>query len=546
MDEPSYERETEYHPVASDQLSHIKVIYPFAPALQGRGAMGAAAAGVADEGERRLPTSWQGHRKDRANGQTHHGGHMSELSSGTMSRQGAIARAERYFDSGAFKAELARRVAIASESQNPERVPELVRYIEAEMKPALEALGFSCRILAHPSAKGPFLLAERIEDPARPTVLGYGHGDVIRGFEGSWKPGIAPWLLVESEGRYWGRGTADNKGQHTVNLAALGAVLEERGRLGFNAKWLIEMGEEIGSAGLRELCAENREAFRADVLIASDGPRLSEERPTIYLGSRGAYPIDLWIDAREGGHHSGNWGNLLSNPAVQLVHALSTIVGPTGHIKVREFVPDPIPASVKRALADCEVSAGPGEPAIDPGWGEPGLTLAEKVFAWCGFEILAMSAGNPDNPVNAIPPRAWARAQIRFVVGVDPAEFLPALRRHLDRHGFPMVEIAKGRDEVFRATRLDPEHPWAQWAAASMTATTGRRPAVLPSTGGALPNDVFAEVLEMPTVWVPHSYRGCSQHAPNEHLPTALAREALALMAGIYWDLGEPGTPGRG
>jgi acetylornithine deacetylase/succinyl-diaminopimelate desuccinylase-like protein len=464
----------------------------------------------------------------------------------TMSRQGAIARAERHFDSGAFKAALARRVAIPSESQNPERGPELRHYIEAEMKPALEAMGFVCRVLTHPKARGPFLFAERIEDPARPTVFGYGHGDVIRGFEGGWKPGIAPWQLVESEGRYWGRGTADNKGQHSINLAALGAVLEERGELGFNAKWLIEMGEETGSSGLRELCEENREAFRADVLIASDGPRLSEQRPTIYLGTRGAYPIDLWIDARASGQHSGNWGSLLSNPAVQLVHALSTIVGPTGQIRIAEFVPDRIPASVENALADCEVASGPGEPEIDPGWGEPGLTLAEKVFAWCGFEILAMSAGNPDNPVNAIPPRAWARAQIRFVVSVDPAEFLPALRRHLDRHGFPMVQIAQARDEIFYASRLDPEHPWARWTAASMAATSGRRPAVLPSTGGSLPNDIFSDLLELPTVWVPHSYRGCSQHAPDEHLPIALAREALGLMAGIYWDLGEPGTPGRG
>jgi hypothetical protein len=133
---------------------------------------------------------------------------------------------------------------------------------------------------------------------------------------------------------------------------------------------------------------------------------------------------------REGGQHSGNWGSLLSNPAVQLVHALSTIVGPTGQIRVAEFVPDHIPASVRRALADCKVSAGPGEPTIDPVWSEPGLTLAEKVFAWCGFEILAMSAGNPDNPVNAIPPRVWARAQIRFVVGVDPAG--PVRRRDRD------------------------------------------------------------------------------------------------------------------
>jgi acetylornithine deacetylase/succinyl-diaminopimelate desuccinylase-like protein len=103
------------------------------------------------------------------------------------------------------------------------------------------------------------------------------------------------------------------------------------------------MGEETGSGGLRDLCAENREAFRADVLIASDGPRLWEQRPTIYLGSRGAYPIDLWIGAREGGHHSGNWGSLLSNPAVQLAHALSTIVGPTGQIPGRGICPRPHP-----------------------------------------------------------------------------------------------------------------------------------------------------------------------------------------------------------
>jgi acetylornithine deacetylase/succinyl-diaminopimelate desuccinylase-like protein len=303
---------------------------------------------------------------------------MNDLRNRTMSRQGAIARAERHFDSGAFKADLARRVAIPSESQNAQRGPDLRRYLEDEMKPALDALGFACRILTHPKAKGPFLFAERIENPARPTVLGYGHGDVIRGFEGSWQQGRDPWGLDEAGGRYWGRGTADNKGQHTINLAALDAVLAERGHLGFNAKWLIEMGEETGSAGLRELCAENREAFGADVLIASDGPRLAETRPTIYLGCRGAYPIDLWIDAREGGHHSGNWGGLLSNPAVQLVHALSCIVGPTGQIRVPAFVPDEMPPPVRRALADCEVASGPGEPAIDPGWGEPGLTLAQR------------------------------------------------------------------------------------------------------------------------------------------------------------------------
>jgi acetylornithine deacetylase/succinyl-diaminopimelate desuccinylase-like protein len=460
-----------------------------------------------------------------------------------MSRAAAVARAEAYFDSGTFKSDLARRVAIPTESTNPERKEDLARYLSSEMMPALEQLGFKCRILTQARAKGPFLFAERIEDAARPTVFGYGHGDVIRGLENAWHQGLSPWTLTEKDGRYYGRGVVDNKGQHTINIAAQAAVLAERGKLGFNAKWLIEMGEEAGSPGLRELCAEHRELFNADVLVGSDGPRLSVERPTISLGTRGGFGFDVWIDAREGGHHSGNWGGLLSSPAIQLVHALSSITGPTGQIRIPEWVPAEIPASVRHALADCEVKSGPGDPEIDPNWAEPGLTLAEKVFAWCSFEILAMESGVPGSPVNAVPPRAWARCQIRFVVGTDPRQFLPALRRHLDRHGFPMVQIATARDDIMMATRLDPEHPWARWAATSIAKTTNKKPAVLPNVGGSLPNDIFSEGLNLPTIWVPHSYPGCSQHAPNEHFPTALAREALALMAGLYWDLGEPGTP---
>ena len=73
--------------------------------------------------------------------------------------------------------------------------------------------------------------------------------------------------------------------------------------------------------------------------------------------------------------------------------------------------------------------------------------------------------------------------------------------------------------------------------------TTGVPPAILPNLGGSLPNDIFAVDLGLPTVWVPHSYPGCSQHAPNEHLLAPVARQALAIMSGIYWDLGEAGVP---
>ncbi|HST92116.1 MAG TPA: M20/M25/M40 family metallo-hydrolase, partial [Brevundimonas sp.] len=243
-----------------------------------------------------------------------------------MSRDAAIARATDYFDSGAFRTDLARRVALRTESQNPERKPVLDAYVEEEMRPALEALGFTCDTVRHERAGGPFLIAERIEDRSRPTVLGYGHGDVIRGLDDGWSEGLSPWEMREVGDRWYGRGVVDNKGQHSINLGGLKAVLETRGKLGFNAKYLIEMGEETGSPGLREVCTEHKDRLAADVLIASDGPRLSAERPTVFLGSRGGVTFDLWIDAREGGHHSGNWGGLLSDPAIQLAHAIASIV----------------------------------------------------------------------------------------------------------------------------------------------------------------------------------------------------------------------------
>ena len=190
------------------------------------------------------------------------------------------------------------------------------------------------------------------------------------------------------------------------------------------------------------------------------------------------------------------------------------------------------------------IDGGAGAPEIDTWWGEPGLSGPEKVYAWNSFAVLAMSAGNPEAPVNAIAPEARARCQLRYVVGTNVGEVLPALRRHLDQNGFKhvvIVEIAEvGR---FEATRTDPDHPWARWAAKSVRADDGAKPAIIPSTGGGVPNDIFQIDLGLPTIWVPHSYAGCSQHAPDEHVLMPVMRSAMAVMAGLYWDLGAGGVP---
>jgi acetylornithine deacetylase/succinyl-diaminopimelate desuccinylase-like protein len=157
--------------------------------------------------------------------------------------------------------------------------------------------------------------------------------------------------------------------------------------------------------------------------------------------------------------------------------------------------------------------------------------------------VLAFRTGNPDAPVNAIPGEAHAHCQLRHVVGIDADDIVPALERHLARHGFADVTVTAAREGVFAATRLDPAHPMVRRVAASIERTTGKAPAILPNLGGSLPNDVFADVLGLPTVWIPHSYAGCSQHAPDEHLLGSVAREALGLMAGVWWDLGDAPYP---
>src|SRR5207237_10725628 len=114
-------------------------------------------------------------------------------------------------------------------------------------------------------------------------VLLYGLADGGRGEEVQWPAGLGPWTVKQEGIRIYGRGTADNKGQHTIILAAIETVLRTRGKLGFNLKVLLETGEEMGSAGLKEFCEQNKQLLAADALIASDGPRLQPGRATIYL-----------------------------------------------------------------------------------------------------------------------------------------------------------------------------------------------------------------------------------------------------------------------
>ncbi len=457
-----------------------------------------------------------------------------------MDRNSAIDRTRRFFDDDSFFNLLADWVALDTGSRKDDRKPQMMAYLEKKITPCLESMDFNCRIVENPVEPcAPFLIARRIEDESLPFILIYGHGDTVPAMEGAWKQGLDPLKLTKKGDKWYGRGAADNKGQHAINLAALGCVIKERGYLGFNVITLIELGEESGSPGLHRICEQEKESLKADVLIASDGPRIDPEVPTIFGGSRAVFDFDLRINLREGGHHSGNWGGLLANPGIILSHAIASMVDVRGKILIKELRPETIPPGIKKAIDKLTVE-GKGGPEIDPQWGEPGLSSAHKVYGWNTLEVLAFECGDPGQPVNAIPPKAWARCHIRFIAGFDPDTFIPAIRKHLDYRGFSMVDIEPLPNNYGRATRMDPDNPWVKLAELSFETTLNKKVAFLPNLGGTLPNDAFSHVIGMPTIWVPHSYGGCNQHAPNEHVSGKITREGLMMMAGLFWDLAEP------
>ena len=463
-------------------------------------------------------------------------------------RDGAMRRAMCCIDDGRYLGGLAEWIAVPTESQKPERLPECSRLLADFVRPRLGAMGFAVDIFDNPvQGAGPLLVARRMEEPSRPTLLTYGHGDVVTTFREEWREGLDPWTLTREGDRFYGRGSVDNKGQLLLTMLAQQAVAEERGgRLGFNSIYLVETGEERGSPGLQEFVRAHAGLLAADLLVWCDGPRVAEDRQELNLGARGGIAFDLVVDlGRTAGLHSGHWGGAMPDAGIILAQAISSITTPKGRILVEGWLPAAVPAAVTAATRALKVDPVPGLPPIDPDWGLAELCTLEKVLTTTSFIVLAYRTGNPDHPVNAVPGYAKARCQLRYTVDVDRAALLPALRRHLDARGFTQVRIEEGVRSEFAAWRTNPDDPWVRWAAGSIAKSSGQPLNILPNGAGSNPGGIFADALGLPAMKVPHSYKGCGMHGPNEHALISHCRQGLAVMAGLYWDLGEAGTPAQ-
>ena len=360
----------------------------------------------------------------------------------------------------------------------PASLPELRRYLDEEMAPAFAAPGLHHAHLRQ-SAAGPGPGAARHAHRGR------------RSCRPCWATATATssaaWRTSGPRARARGSRRATATGSTAAAPPTTRAstpstwrrsrrcAAERGGRLGFNAKFIIEMGEEAGSKGLAELVAAHKADFAADVLIASDGPRVKPERPTMTLGCRGAINFDLVCDLREGGHHSGNWGGLIANPGIILAHALASIVGPKGELLVPALQ---APADVQgrqglpRRRRDRRRRGGPGGRRLvgraGPDAGRARLCLQRVQRAGLHHRHARAGPSMPSRPRPsptascASSPAPTSTRSCRRCSGIS----MP--------RGFASVKVMPPpavNDGRFAATRTEPDHPWAQFV--------GRLPAAL-------------------------------------------------------------------
>ncbi|MDE5851826.1 MAG: M20/M25/M40 family metallo-hydrolase, partial [Alistipes sp.] len=231
-----------------------------------------------------------------------------------------------------------------------------------------------------PTEGNPVVYAEKIIDPKAKTVLVYGHYDVMPvDPRAEWH--TEPFEPVIRDGRIWGRGAADDKGQLWMHVKAFEAMCATDA-LPCNVKFMLEGEEEIGSASLYGFCERNKKLLRSDIILVSDTLMLSWQTPSITCGERGLAYMEVTVTGPDRDLHSGHFGGAVANPANVLARLITQLVEPNGHIAIPGFYDDvrELTAAERKAFNKAPFNLSDYKRSLDIGdvAGEAGYTTLER------------------------------------------------------------------------------------------------------------------------------------------------------------------------
>lgn len=384
----------------------------------------------------------------------------------------------------------------------------------------------------------PMVYGERCQAPGQPTVLIYGHYDVQPPDPlDAWV--TPPFEPTVRDGRIWGRGVGDNKGQFFAQIAGIRAWIETIGELPINIKVIVEGEEEVGSPHLDSFVAAHRDLLAADLVYTSDGPVFDTAYPIVVFGVRGLLYIELTARGARHDLHSGNWGGIAPNPAWTLVRLLNTMVDPENVIQIAGFhdeiarpspamrrAMDRIPLDLANVLAQLGIEHLP--PPAD-------LSYFDRLMTRPTFNIAGFTSGyGGKGSKTVLPASATVKIDMRLVPNQRPDDIFRTVVDHITRHA-PDVEMQRLGSMEPSNTPLD--HPLAEPVRRAVERGFGRAPIDIPLLGGSLPDRVWTRTLGVPSFLVPYANPDEDNHAPNENLEVDRFYRGVRTVAALLAEL---------
>ena len=407
-------------------------------------------------------------------------------------------------------------------STQPEHAPDLASCAEWLWE-NLTAIGLTASV--HSTPGSPVVVARSAHDPAKRTVLIYGHYDVQppEPLEGWTTPPFEPRI---ENGRIHARGAADNKGQILAHIMGVAETLREKGSLPVNVIFLIEGEEEVGSPNLEEFLREHRKELACDLVAISDTAMGPGNTAALTYALRGIAAMELFVRGPARDLHSGLFGGAVANPATVVARLVASLHDADGRVRIPGFYDAvrPLESWERAAAADLEQAAG-GDDAIrelagvNELYGEKGFTTIERIGARPTAEVNGIGGGYQGAGTKTVLPKeAFAKITFRLVADQDPAVILAAAEEYLRAQTPPgvLLEIVTGHSGA--AYQYDPNSPDGLAARKALNEAFGTEPLLL-RDGGSIPIlATLKEILGVDSYLLGLANPDCRIHSPNENM----------------------------
>ncbi len=419
-----------------------------------------------------------------------------------------------------FLNELFELIRIPSISAESEHKPDMVRCAEKWKAFLLEAGCDKAEVM--PSAGNPVVYGEKTIDPAKPTVLVYGHYDVmpVAPLE-LWK--TKPFEPVVKDGKIWARGADDDKGQSFMQAKAFEFMVKTN-QLPCNVKFMLEGEEEIGSPSLYGFCEEHKELLKADVILVCDTSMIAPDVPSITSGLRGLCYWEVEVTGANHDLHSGIYGGAVANPINILCKMIAGLHDENNHITIPGFYDDVLVISDEERALMAQAPFNEEDYKRDLGikavHGEKGYSTKERTGIRPCLDICGIWGGHTgEGSKTVLPSKAYAKISTRLVANQDFNKISKLFQEYFESIAPDCVRVKVTPCHGGAAYVSPLEMKAYQSAEKAMETTYGKRP-IPTRSGGSIPIVAgFEKILGTKSILMGFGLGSDDIHAPNENYP---------------------------